>query len=81
VLHLDNVETRLQVIRDHCAAVIAETARPIPMHYVHLVVFSVWVCTTMYAYAQASTMDSRFSWIPLLSYTIGIAGILEPTGS
>jgi len=77
VLHLDNIECRLQVFREACGGVIAETSRPIPMHYVHLVVFSVWVCTTMYAYAQASTMDSRFSWIPLLSYTIGIAGILE----
>lgn len=75
-LHLDKIESGLQLLKAAMAKIISELSKPFPLHYFHLVVFIVFCTTTMYAYASAS-LEGSLSWIPLVFYTAGTSGILE----
>jgi len=75
---IQRLEEIMHQIRLDMGAVISQISRPMPLPYFHLVVFTVFICTTVYSYA-AALLPSALSWIPMMAYTVGITGILEVT--
>jgi len=78
--HLERLEMKLQVCREDMGRVITQVSKPIPLQYFHLVLFTVFITTTIYAYG-AALLDGTLSWIPLLGYTWGVCGVLEVSRS
>lgn len=78
--HLERLEMKLQACREDMGKVITQVAKPIPLHYFHLVLFSVFITSTIYAYG-AALLDGTLSWIPLLGYTWGVCGVLQVSKS